>query len=179
MNVNCKASCGLCSEPCQDEQAACAGWAQGSQCTENPLYMNAHCPASCGVCAVTGCCFTVSFGSGNAPQNLQTRSSVSKSQCLTKGAQSTSLKVGWDTTCPQTAQQAAAQLYPTPPRTTGCCFSVGFGAGNVPENLQTKNGVTLQTCLTEGAESTNAPVGWSATCPTTPQQAASMMSSSR
>jgi len=50
MLADCPASCGVCSNVCENKNADCAQWAVDGQCEENKEAMLKLCPQSCGVC---------------------------------------------------------------------------------------------------------------------------------
>jgi len=50
MQVECPATCGVCTNVCEDKEADCQNWATDGQCETNPEAMLPLCPQSCGVC---------------------------------------------------------------------------------------------------------------------------------
>jgi len=50
MFTSCPASCGVCTNVCEDKNVDCQLWATQGECDKNPVSMNKACPQSCGLC---------------------------------------------------------------------------------------------------------------------------------
>jgi len=51
MNKECPATCGVCTNVCEDKESDCSNWASDGQCETNADHMLVSCPQSCGVCS--------------------------------------------------------------------------------------------------------------------------------